>query len=304
MTKTLPPQSSRRHRLRAALTSDLPVTERRLDLAGISTPVLEGGDGPPLLALHGPGEFAPRWRRVVPALAATHRLVIPDLPGHGESDAGDVDLTAARVMEWLGAVIDGTCSGRPVLVGHLLGGAIAARFAAAHPDRIDRLVLVDSLGLASFRPSIPFALRLVGFMIRPTERSYHRFMAHCEHDRDRLAEDMGESWDLVRDYSLELARDSATKAAMRTLMSRVGVPPIPAEDLAGIEVPTTLIWGRHNKALRLAIAEDASERYGWPLHVIEGTADDAPMERPAEFVAALRRALGPSAAGEARRAVR
>jgi len=64
-------------------------------------------------------------------------------------------------------------------------------------------------------------------------------------------------------------------------------------------VPTTLIWGRHNRALRLAISREASERYGWPLHVIEGAADDAPMERPAALVEALRRALGPARAPEA-----
>ncbi|MGH7527453.1 MAG: alpha/beta fold hydrolase, partial [Gemmatimonadales bacterium] len=58
-----------------------------------------------------------------------------------------------------------------------------------------------------------------------------------------------------------------------------------------IRVPTTLIWGRHDRATPLRTAEAASERYGWPLHVIEDSADDPPIEQPEAFLAALRTAL-------------
>ena len=64
----------------------MPVTERRLQLAGISTAVLEGGDGPPVMLLHGPSGYAAHWMRVIPELVATHRVIAPDLPGHGASE--------------------------------------------------------------------------------------------------------------------------------------------------------------------------------------------------------------------------
>ena len=69
--------------------------------------------------------------------------------------------------------------------------------------------------------------------------------------------------------------------------------PLGAEDveLLAIAVPTTLIWGRHDLATRLPIAEAASARYGWPLQVIENAADDPPMEQPEAFVKALYAAL-------------
>jgi pimeloyl-ACP methyl ester carboxylesterase len=60
---------------REQLLAELPVKERRLDLAGISSAVLEGGEGPPMLLLHGPGEFAALWARVIPDLIGTHRVV-------------------------------------------------------------------------------------------------------------------------------------------------------------------------------------------------------------------------------------
>lgn len=49
------------HNTRERLLADLPVTERRIQLAGVSSAVLEGGDGPPVILLHGPGEFAALW---------------------------------------------------------------------------------------------------------------------------------------------------------------------------------------------------------------------------------------------------
>src|SRR6266480_1938777 len=76
-------------------------TERRLTLAGISTAVLIGGDGPPIVLLHGPGEFALTWMRVMPELAKTNRVIVPDLPGHGASSLGDAPLGPDRVLAWL-----------------------------------------------------------------------------------------------------------------------------------------------------------------------------------------------------------
>ena len=66
----------------------MPVTERRIELEGIPTAVLEGGAGPPVVLLHGPGEFAAKWFAVIPELVATHRVIAPDLPGHGASGGG------------------------------------------------------------------------------------------------------------------------------------------------------------------------------------------------------------------------
>jgi len=70
------------------------------------------------------------------------------------------------------------------------------------------------------------------------------------------------------DYSLERARGPSAKIAGRPLRE-FGMPRITPDDLARIAVPTALIWGRHDRANRLRIAQDVSARYGWPLHVIE-----------------------------------
>jgi pimeloyl-ACP methyl ester carboxylesterase len=278
-------------RHRALLLSGLPIAERRLQVAGVSTAVLEGGAGPPILLLRGPGDFAGMWMRVIPDLVTTHRVVAPDLPGHGTSEVFDWRLDADGLRAWLTGVIERTCPSPPVLVGHVLGGAIGARFAVNHSDRISRLVLVDSLGLARFRPAPRFALTMLAFLMRPTARTFTRFMRQCSFDLDGLHQELGPRWEPFLAYSVELARGPGAKVAGR-LFREFGIPRIPADDLARIAVPTTLIWGRQDRANRLRIAQDASARYGWPLHVIENCADDPPRDQPLAFLEALRLALG------------
>lgn len=264
-------------------------------LAGIPTAVLEGGDGPPIVLLHGPGEFSAKWLRVVPDLVTDHRVIAPDLPCHGASGGADEAIDTSRSVEWLGALLDETCDSPPILVGHVLGGAIAARLAVAEGDRLERLVLVDSLGLAPFRPELGFALSMLAFQLRPSEKSYRRFMRRCSYDLEALLDGMADRWEPYETYMLELARGPNAKAVGR-MLREVGLPPIPPEDLARIRVPTTLIWGRHDRALRVKVAEEASERFGWPLRVIEECADDPPRDRPDAFIEALRSFIASSRA--------
>jgi pimeloyl-ACP methyl ester carboxylesterase len=276
---------------RERLLADVPLTERTLRLNGVSTAVLEGGDGPPLILLHGPGEYAAKWLRVVPELIRTHRVIAPDLPGHGASQAIDGAINVADVLAWLDDLIECTCATRPTLVAHLLGGAIAARFAAAHSERIDRLVLVDALGLEPFQPAPEFGIALMRYMEEPSEETHDVLWSRCAFDIDALRDSMGTQWDRIRTYNLDRAQTAELKPTLHGLMATFALTPIPHADLTQIDVPVRLIWGRHDLAVPLAVAEAASLRYAWPLHVIEDAADDPPLEQPAAFLGALRAAL-------------
>lgn len=270
----------------------MPVAESRLELAGVSTAVLEGGSGQPVVLLHGQGEFAAVWMRVVPSLARTHRVIVPDLPGHGASEVDGDAPGADAALAWLGELIDRTCTAPPVLAGHLLGGAIAARFAVGHGDRLAHLVLVDTLGLAWYRPAPSFALPLVRFLARPTENSRDRLFRRCFVDMDGLGEQVGQDWEWLLAYALDRARAPGQQATLRRLMRQLGAPAIPPGDLARIAVPTTLIHGRHDLQVPLRVAERASTRYRWPLHIVDDAADDPAVEQPQAFLAALGAVLG------------
>lgn len=284
-------QSLLRNSYRAQLLSEIPVTERLVYLAGISTAVLEGGQGPPVILLHGPGETSVWWMRVIPKLAETNRVIVPDLPGHGSSRVNPDKLDTEIVLTWLSELIERTSPSPPALVGHILGGSIAARFTIGHGEQISQLVLVDSLGLGKFRPAPRFAFGLFRFMLWPTEKNFHRFFPHCMYNVVDLRKQMGKHWEPFLAYNLECACDPDRKTALQILMKRLGIPKIPSEDLSQINVPTALIWGRHDKANKLHIAEAARENYGWPLYVIEEARDDPKLERPEAFVNALYSAL-------------
>lgn len=281
---------------RAQLLAEIPVTERKIQLAGISTAVLEGGEGDPVVLLHGPGETALWWMRVIPDLTKTHRVIVPDLPGHGASKLGNEKLDTDRICEWLDDLIEQTCPSPPVLVGHILGGAIAARFAIRKSSRIQQLVLVDSFGLAKFRPSPKFAFGLIKFLMRPNERTFDGFFPQCIFDANSLQKKMGKNWQPFMTYNLALARDPDAKAAMRFFIRQYAIPKIPTEDLQSIDVPTMLIWGRYDKALKLQIAEAASKRFGWKLHIIDDARDDPKLEQPESFLQALYSVLKPALA--------
>jgi pimeloyl-ACP methyl ester carboxylesterase len=272
---------------RGKLLAGIPVSERRLEFAGVSTALLEGGEGPTMLLLHGPGAYGASWQQALRDLAATHRVVAPDLPGHGASSVAEGHLDAARVTDWLGELIEQTCATPPVLVGQLVGGAIAARFAAEHGEQLDRLVLVTPLGLAPFEPSPAFGAALAGFLSSPDEKTHDELWAHCVHDLDGLRRQSGARWELLKAYSLDLFRNTRVSEAMQQLMEQFATSPIPEATLARIAVPTTLVWGRHDSIVPLPVAEATSLRYGWPLRVIENAGNEPALEAPDAFVRAL-----------------
>jgi pimeloyl-ACP methyl ester carboxylesterase len=278
--------------LRRRLLAGAPVTERRLELAGVSTAVLEGGEGPPVVLLHGQGGWAGLWLPVIAGLVGAHRVVAPDLPGLGASRAGQGPPGAATTLAWLGELIDRTCAAPPVLVGASLGGSIAARFAAGSSDRLAGLVLIAMGGLVG-RVRIPPAtmLALVRHGVRPSERTAMAMLRQVSVDPERARRRMGERWTPFRAYSLALARDPGVRRANRRLLRELGLRQIPPEELARIEVPTSLIWGRQDRVMPLATAQEASARYGWPLEVLDDAGHLAAVDQPEAFERALAGAL-------------
>ena len=172
--------------MREQLLKDLPVTERRLDLTGVSTSLLEGGEGPPLVLLHGQGGFAAMWGRVIPHLVQSYHVVAPDLPGLGLSEVRPGNLDAPAMVAWLGELVAQTCAEPPVLVGHSLGGSFAAHFAIERGDRLRGIVLVDSGSLAPFRPAPVALAALVRYIRRPSAATYDRFSRQVFFDPDRV----------------------------------------------------------------------------------------------------------------------
>jgi 2-hydroxymuconate-semialdehyde hydrolase len=272
--------------VREQLLDGLPLNQRHRELAGITTSVLEGGDGPPLVLLHGGIQAGGIiWWRVLPHLVSTHRVVVPDLPGLGES-APAARLDARTVAGWLDSLIEVSCDEPPILVAHSTPGALAARFAVQHGPRLRRLVLVSAAGLAPFRPSPRLLVTLLRSVLRPSIGSFEGLMGRVMHDLDRVRQQEDERWEALASYTISRATRPSAKRAMRQV-ARSGTRTIPRDQLRGIAVPTALLWGSHDRLLPLPIAQAASATLGWSLQVIDDAGHLPHVEQPNAFLDAL-----------------
>ncbi|MEU4289917.1 alpha/beta hydrolase [Kribbella sp. NPDC026596] len=270
---------------RTRLMSGLAVEERRLEVDGIGTTVLEGGDGPPLLLLHGGVECGGiYWAPAISRLAQHHRLVVPDVPGLGESQpAGRLDQET--FAGWMTALLRLTCAEPPTLVAHSLLGTLAARFAAGHGAQLRRLVIYAAPGVGPYRMPIGLRAMAIRFALRPSEANMERFERWAFADLDRVRRQDPDWLDAFTTYTRRRAVVPHVKRTMRQLVA-AGTKQVRER----IDVPTTLLWGAKDRFVPLGLAQDASARLGWPLQVIDDTGHVPHIERPEAFVSMLEEA--------------
>jgi pimeloyl-ACP methyl ester carboxylesterase len=115
------------------------------------------GEGPALLLLHGIGDSSECWLPVMRDLARDHTVVAPDLLGHGASAKPRADYSVAAYANGMRDLLDVLGIDRVTVVGHSLGGGVAAQFAYQFPERCERLVLVATGGVG---PEVTPLLRL------------------------------------------------------------------------------------------------------------------------------------------------
>jgi pimeloyl-ACP methyl ester carboxylesterase len=136
---------------------------RRVSIGPLSLAVAEWpgpARGPAVVCVHGLTANHTCWASVADVLSPAHRLIAYDLRGRGESDKPETGYSLARHDEDLAGLLDHFGLRKAVLVGHSLGAHIAVRFAAMHPERVSKLVLVDggidvrAEVLDSLRPAI------------------------------------------------------------------------------------------------------------------------------------------------------
>ncbi len=215
-----------------------------LDVNGLRIRTVVAGDpaAPPLVLLHGYPTSADLWRGCIPALARRRRVLAPELPGHGESDKPlDVDYDLGFFVPFLNAFADAAGLPRFALVAHDLGGMVALGFAARHPARLTRLVVMDTapyvrwplacrllVGAARNRTLASLLLRRLMFRLLMRMGVYHR---------DAIGPDQAERY-----RSAWVGSTAGRKAFSAT----VAMPPerwaVPVDQLRAISVPTLVLW--------------------------------------------------------------
>jgi pimeloyl-ACP methyl ester carboxylesterase len=235
---------------------------------------MEFGDGEQtLLLLHGLSGSSRWWSRNVDELARDRRILVPDLIGFGRSRPmgrlPGIPEVAELLMEWLATLVAGTVS----IVGHSMGGQISVHLAAAAPERLDRLVLVDSSGIP--RAMSPRALLRFAAEVSPMWRwGDPRFLPTIAGDAFTAGPRV-----LVRAIQNLLLDD------VRPLLPR-------------IKTPTLVVWGERDNLVPLADGLEFRSRIaGARLAVLRGAAHNPMVDRPADFNRLVRRFLGGEAIG-------
>jgi pimeloyl-ACP methyl ester carboxylesterase len=267
-----------------------PVTVRSLDIAGVTTSVLEGGEGPPVVLLHGAIECGGAlWAPVLPQLATDYRLIVPDFPGLGESAPFPrIDLDSFSI--WFRGLLEQLGVEQPTLVAHSLIGTLATRFAARHSSLVSRLVLYAApAAVGRYRMPLGLKSRALRFALRPTVANLERFQQFALLDRDSTRDRDPEWFDAFSAYTVARARQRDVKTTMRRLIASQ-TKGVPGDDLMRIDVPTALLWGRDDRMAPIRIAESAAALHRWPLSIVEGTGHVPHIEQPQLFVDALREA--------------
>ncbi|MBC7992239.1 MAG: alpha/beta fold hydrolase [Rhizobacter sp.] len=210
-------------------------------------------DAPAVILIHGFGSSLHTWEPWAQGLSATHRVIRFDLPGSGLSlpdPAGD--YTDTRTAELLIALMDRLGLQRASLVGHSIGGRIAWTFAAQHPQRVDKLVLVSPDGFASpgfaygKPPEVPAALKLMRHVLPKPVLRMNLLPAYA--DPSALTDEL-----LTRYHDLMLGPGNRD-ALLTRLQQTVLADPVPL--LNRIRAPVLLIWGERDAMIPFANSAD------------------------------------------------
>lgn len=224
------------------------------------------GSGPAVLLLHGIGDSSAGWEPLIPALAQRHTVIAPDLLGHGESDKPRADYSVAAYANGMRDLLDVLEIDHVTVVGHSLGGGVAAQFAYQYPERCDRLVLVASGGVGrEVNPVLRLAtLPLADLVLAPLQLPPSRLVGRgCLLAMRALGVDLGRDADELQRVFDGLPDGAARGAFSRTLRSVVDwrgqVVTMRDRAYLTLDVPTMIIWGAHDGVIPVAHAELARD---------------------------------------------
>jgi pimeloyl-ACP methyl ester carboxylesterase len=240
------------------------VEKQDVEIDGMPIRYLAAGEGPPVVLLHGAGDNALDWRWVMPALAASHRVYAPDLPGSPDSARPAADYSPAFFERFVTAFLNALDIGRATFVGNSLGGLIALQLALSEPERAGALVLVDSAGLGrAVNPAftsvnvpglgeaaLPFWRTPVGAY----QRAWGRTALLFAHPPEWVPHE----W-LAEQCRLALSPGylEAHLTVLRALVDPAGQREVLVDQLPLLKIPTLVVWGARDRVFPQSQAKEA-----------------------------------------------
>ena len=230
---------------------------------GLPVRAIEAGSGPALIFLHGTGGHAEAYMRNIKAHAEHFHVYAIDMIGHGYSGAPDITYDMQVYVDFMADLLDTIGVQRAFISGESLGASVAAWFALAHPDRVEKIVMntgtllpPDEAGARDLRDLLDRSRRAAGAPTRETIRARMRWLVH---DEASLTDELIEA--RFRIYSQPgraaiLGR--ITEASLGVLLEReLQLRWYSAELMKRIACPTLMLWTRYNPGQSVALAEES-----------------------------------------------
>jgi len=216
--------------------------ERWANLNGLKIRYLESGKGNDrhILFIHGLGSSADRWLGIPDALSENFHTIALDLPGFGKSDKPEMDYTIENFRKTIEDFINTIINGKTSIVGHSLGGYIAAEIAIQN-SQVESLVLIDSSGM--LKKPTPLLEEYLKVAMNPTEDNVRKVFEQMVADPARIPSK------LVEDFISRINSPNAKYAFKSTLQNSANTQ-IGLERLKLIEnIPTLIVWGAEDKVI-------------------------------------------------------
>ncbi len=215
-------------------------TSRFMDVDGLSVHYRMEGVGPPLVLLHGGSSSLHTWEGWTQALSGRFRVIRLDLPGYGlTGPRADRRYAADDSAQLLAAFLDRVGVKRASFAGNSLGGHVAWRFAVLHPERVDKLILVDAAGFPLTAPPLPFRLARV-----PVLKEVLRVVSPRPLVQRSVREVYGDP-SLVTPALVDRYYDLTLRTGNRgAFIDRANAPWVDqTAELGKVTAPTLILWG-------------------------------------------------------------
>jgi pimeloyl-ACP methyl ester carboxylesterase len=255
-------------------------TPNTVTVYGAKIHYTEAGTGAPVILIHGLADDASIWDSVIPALSAKFRVIALDQIGFGRSDKPLLNYRVSTFADFLDGFMTELKIERASLIGNSLGGWVAAAYALAHPERVERLVLSDAAGYAALAKTMdPRALSA----LRLASREDIRYLGPLTFRDKRFYQDV----DLAFKQRVT-AGDSYTVGQF--LDSMVRGDDTVDNRLHALNRPTLVLWGRDDKIIPLSFGEQFHREITTSrLRILDNCGHMPQIECPNEFANAVLR---------------
>ncbi len=256
---------------------------RFVDVGGLRVHYRDEGQGPAILLLHGTGSSLHTWDGWTAALAARHRVLRMDLPGFGlTGPSRDGDYSIPALVAFVEAFRARVSADAVTVGGNSLGGLIAWSYAAAHPERVRELILLDAAGYPIDRPALLFRLAST-----PVLSSLLALLDPGPLVDKTLRDAYGDPRKITPELAERYRRLSLRAGNREAFVARVRTPYVDrTADLHALRVRTLVMWGREDRLIPVShAARFAADIPGAQVIVYDGVGH-APMEEIPERSAA------------------